>query len=218
MESTPAIAAVNAAGALVGDTYVVLIADPFWDHAAMVMDGLEGGRVDLILVGSIMAFLDVSVVGGSGVRGALSVADLAGQSRFMVGMGQSVLSEAMQIERLAVQYRTVINAASSRAGGAGRAADVNRAAARALSAEQAANLGRFVKKLPRGAGETTVRDLPGGGKVFQAEVPGRVPGSKAVYEKQVDAAGRTVQYTKTTYDPAGNIPHVKDKITGEVFP
>ncbi len=91
-------------------------------------------------------------------------------------------------------------------------------AARALSAEQATNLGRFVKKLPRGAGETTVRDLPGGGKVFQAEVPGRVPGSKAVYEKQVDAAGRTVQYTKTTYDPAGNIPHVKDKITGEVFP
>jgi hypothetical protein len=60
--------------------------------------------------------------------------------------------------------------------------------------------------------------LPGGGKVFQAEVPGRVPGSRAIYEKQVDAAGRTVQYTKTTYDPAGNIPHVKDKVTGEVFP
>lgn len=50
-------------------------------------------------------------------------------------------------------------------------------------------------------------------KVFQAEVPDRVLGSRAVYEKQVDAAGRTVQYTKTTYDPAGSIPHVKDKIT-----
>ena len=91
-------------------------------------------------------------------------------------------------------------------------------AAPTLSTEQAANLSRFVKKLPRGAGETALRDLPGGGKTFQAEVPGRVPDSKAVYEKQIDAAGRTVQYTKTTYDPAGKILHVKDKITGEVIP
>jgi len=60
--------------------------------------------------------------------------------------------------------------------------------------------------------------LLGSGKVFQAEVPGRITGSKAVYGKQVDATGRTMQYTKTTYDPAGNFPHVKNEITGEVFP
>jgi hypothetical protein len=43
-----------------------------------------------------------------------------------------------------------------------------------------------------------------------------VPGSKAVYEKQVDAAGKTQQYTKTTLDPSGNVVHVKDKINGTV--
>jgi hypothetical protein len=70
--------------------------------------------------------------------------------------------------------------------------------------------------LPAGAGETTIHDLPGGGKAFQAEVPGKVPGSKAIYEKQVDAAGKTQQYTKTTLAPAGNVVHVKDKISGTV--
>jgi hypothetical protein len=48
----------------------------------------------------------------------------------------------------------------------------------------------------------------------QATSPGKVPGSKAVYEKQIDVTGKTTQYTKTTYDPAGNIVHVKDKIHG----
>ena len=90
-------------------------------------------------------------------------------------------------------------------------------AARALvKGQQAANLARFEKKLPAGAGETTIPDLPGGGKAFQAEVPGKVPGSKAIYEKQVDAAGKTQQYTKTTLAPAGNVVHVKDKISGTV--
>jgi hypothetical protein len=86
----------------------------------------------------------------------------------------------------------------------------------ALTPEQMANLGRFEKKLPTGAGETAIHDLPGGGKAFQAEVLGKVPGSKAIYEKQVDAAGQTQQYTKTTLDPAGKVVHVKDKINGTV--
>ncbi|MEM7050378.1 MAG: RHS repeat-associated core domain-containing protein [Acidobacteriota bacterium] len=85
-----------------------------------------------------------------------------------------------------------------------------------LNSEQAKNLARFNKKLPRGAEKTTVRDLPGGGKAFKAEVPGRVPGSKAVYEKQINAAGETVGFTKTTLDPAGKIVHIKDKLTGLV--
>lgn len=52
----------------------------------------------------------------------------------------------------------------------------------------------------------------------QATSPGRVPGSKAVYEKQIDTAGKTIQSTKTTYDPKGNIVHVKDKLKGGTFP
>lgn len=51
-------------------------------------------------------------------------------------------------------------------------------------------------------------------QAFQAEVPGKVPASKAIYEKQVGSTGKTLQYTKTTVDPAGNIVHVKDKIGG----
>ncbi len=88
-----------------------------------------------------------------------------------------------------------------------------------LNASQAENLARFEKKLPVGAQETAIYGLPSGGRAFVADVPGRVPGSKAVYEKQVNLKGETVQYTKTTIDPAGNIVHVKDKIHGtEVRP
>jgi len=81
------------------------------------------------------------------------------------------------------------------------------------NAAQSANLNRFESKLPTNASETTIRDLPNGGKAFQAEVPAKnIPGSKAVYEKQVSNSGKTLEYTKTTYDNNGNIVHVKDKI------
>jgi hypothetical protein len=82
----------------------------------------------------------------------------------------------------------------------------------------AKNLSRFEQKLPSGRRPTAIRNLPNGGKAFQSEVPGRVPGSSAVYEKQVDANGVTIQYTKTTYDPAGTIVSVKDKIGGGTYP
>ncbi|VTU29148.1 Cell wall-associated polypeptide CWBP200 [Variovorax sp. PBS-H4] len=88
-----------------------------------------------------------------------------------------------------------------------------------LTIEQAKNIARFEKKLPANAKDGVgVRPLPNEGVAVQATSPGRVPGSSAVYEKQIDAAGTTVQYSKTTYDPAGNIVHVKDKINGGVFP
>ena len=48
---------------------------------------------------------------------------------------------------------------------------------------------------------------------------GRVPGSKAVYEKVIDNSGTTISYTKTTYTPEGKIVHIKDKIDGsEIIP
>ena len=43
-------------------------------------------------------------------------------------------------------------------------------------------------------------------------VPGRVPGSYAVYEKVVDAAGKTIDVTKTTFAPDGTIVHIKNKL------
>ena len=48
--------------------------------------------------------------------------------------------------------------------------------------------------------------------MFTSEVPGKVPGSKAVYQKAVDANGVTTSFTKTTFDPQGNIVHIKNKL------
>ena len=90
-----------------------------------------------------------------------------------------------------------------------------------LASEQLKNIERFEKKLPANARDSlNVRSLPNEGVAAQATSPGRVPVSRssAVYEKQIDAVGTTTQYTKTTYDPAGNIVHVKDKLNGGVFP
>jgi hypothetical protein len=93
------------------------------------------------------------------------------------------------------------------------------AAEAAPTAEQLANLARFEKKLPANATPTKVFDLPNGGKAFQADSASKnIPSSFAQYEKQVDAAGNTLQYTKTTFGPNGEIIHVKDKIGGGTFP
>jgi RHS repeat-associated protein len=92
------------------------------------------------------------------------------------------------------------------------AANNNNGEHKGLTPEQHANLKRFNKKLPANATPTKVHDLPGGGKAFQAESAGKVPGSKAIYEKQVDAKGKTTQYTKTTLNPKGKAVHVKDKM------
>jgi hypothetical protein len=83
-----------------------------------------------------------------------------------------------------------------------------------LTPAQDANLGRFKDSLPNGAGPVSFHELPNGGVAFQSTVPGQVPGSYAIYEKQVDAEGVTVQFTKTTVDPHGRIVHTKDKLTG----
>lgn len=95
---------------------------------------------------------------------------------------------------------------------AGRADD-----AVALTQEQVANLARFNKKLPAGNSGTAV-DTLGDGVLFTSTVPGRVPGSSAVYQKFVDAAGKTISYLKTTFDPRGKIIHIKDKLNGGVIP
>jgi hypothetical protein len=80
-----------------------------------------------------------------------------------------------------------------------------------LTAEQARNLARFSKALPKAATGTSIDSL-GDGVLFTAEVPGRVPGSMAVYQKAVDASGTTTNYIKTTFDPKGIVVHIKDKI------
>ncbi|MCP4107217.1 MAG: hypothetical protein GY749_17025 [Desulfobacteraceae bacterium] len=68
-----------------------------------------------------------------------------------------------------------------------------------LNEAQAENLRRFVKKLPKNVEIIKIRDLPMDGKIFQADVQARnISGSFARYEKQIDASGKTILYTKTT--------------------
>ena len=79
-----------------------------------------------------------------------------------------------------------------------------------LGAVELANLKRFEKKLPSSDG-TIIEKLANGNIVFKSEIPGNVPGSKAVYEKVINPQGETIKYYKTTYAPDGTIVHVKDK-------
>ncbi|WP_350016417.1 RHS repeat-associated core domain-containing protein [Rhodanobacter sp. IGA1.0] len=86
-----------------------------------------------------------------------------------------------------------------------------------LTTGQSSNLARFEKSLPSGNLGVDVDSL-GGGVVFSATVPGRVPGSSAVYQKTVDNAGQTSSYLKTTFAPNGSVVHIKDKINNTIIP
>lgn len=91
-----------------------------------------------------------------------------------------------------------------------------------LSAAQVAKVDRFIRKMPADVVSLTVRPLPNGGVAMYAVVPARnVPGSYAMYEKQVDAAGESLSYVKTVWaadTPLGGLPiSVKDKLAKPEF-
>lgn len=52
----------------------------------------------------------------------------------------------------------------------------------------------------------------GNGVMFMAEVPGKVPGSKALYQKTADSNGVMTRFTKATLDPQGNIVYIKHRL------
>jgi hypothetical protein len=88
-----------------------------------------------------------------------------------------------------------------------------------INLAQQKNFERFKKKIPANAKENIeILMIPNDGIAVQATSSGKVAGSKAVYEKQIEVNGKTIQYTKTTYDPQGNIVHVKDKINVATYP
>lgn len=86
-----------------------------------------------------------------------------------------------------------------------------------LTASQSSNLARFERRVPVGNLGVKVDSL-GGGVVFSATVPGKVPGSSAVYQKTVDSAGQTTGYLKTMFAPDGSVVHIKDKINNVTIP
>ncbi len=57
----------------------------------------------------------------------------------------------------------------------------------------------------------SVEHMSDGNYRIRMENPGKVPGSKAVYYKIVDSDGHTVRVYKETYDPNGNLVHIKEK-------
>ncbi|NPD47901.1 hypothetical protein HNS40_20235 [Lentimicrobium sp. S6] len=74
------------------------------------------------------------------------------------------------------------------------------------------NYKRFVKKIPANSKSSAeLIPLENGNFLMQATSPGRVPGSRALYQKWVDPTGKTFRMLKTTYGPNGKIIHVKPK-------
>lgn len=57
----------------------------------------------------------------------------------------------------------------------------------------------------------TVEQAANGNYMVKMIKPGNVPGSKAVYYKEIGADGSTIKVYKYTFDPAGNLVHTKDK-------
>ncbi|SMC88220.1 hypothetical protein, partial [Papillibacter cinnamivorans] len=57
----------------------------------------------------------------------------------------------------------------------------------------------------------SVEPMENGSYMVKMTKPGNVPGSKASYYKVIDYNGNTIRVYKETYDPAGNLVHVKDK-------
>ena len=53
--------------------------------------------------------------------------------------------------------------------------------------------------------------LKNGNYLFEATSPGKVPGSSALYQKWVNPQGQTINMSKTTYAPTGDIIHIKPK-------
>lgn len=85
-----------------------------------------------------------------------------------------------------------------------------------LNRAQLENLGRFIKKIPANSkNNIKIIYLPKGNIKFTTISPGKVPGSKAVYEKTVNSKGRTIMYIKNTYDKNGDLIHSKNKINGK---
>lgn len=79
-----------------------------------------------------------------------------------------------------------------------------------LNAPQLRNLKRFLKSNPK-AEEVVFAALAAGAVKMSLRVPGRVPGSAAIWTKIVDAKGITVSCKKTTITPWGSRAHTKGK-------
>jgi hypothetical protein len=98
-------------------------------------------------------------------------------------------------------------------GAVAQAASARNAARQALAQEIKASGERFFRKAPSGSQNFSSTANKDGSMTFRYETPGKVPGSRAVYEKTVDSSGTTVRVHKQTYDPAGRRGKDSDRRT-----
>ena len=86
-----------------------------------------------------------------------------------------------------------------------------------LSSNQIKSLKKFNKKFPN-TYDTKIYKLPNGSRAFQKKIQAKnISGSYAIYEKQINASGATIQFTKTTVSSDGAIVHVKQKAPNPVI-
>ena len=57
----------------------------------------------------------------------------------------------------------------------------------------------------------SVEQKSNGNIIIKMEKPGNVPGSKAIYYKEVSPSGNTTRVYKETYGPDGRLIHIKEK-------
>ena len=83
-----------------------------------------------------------------------------------------------------------------------------------LNELQIGNLNRFIKKIPKNSKNTLkITKLKNKSIEFKATSKSKnIPGSYAEYKKVVDKNGKTIEYTKSTYNSNGDIIHVKNKL------
>ncbi len=145
---------------------------------------------------------------------AVAIAESASKAPGLIGSGaDSVKAYAEASSKYGKSSEAVAASLKSGKGLYGNTPQLQRSS---LNDAQASNFKRFEKKLPAVSEQATLHSV-NNGVAFKGEVPGRVPGSKAVYEKVVDADGNSLTYTKTTYTPDGSIVHIKDKIDDSII-
>ena len=57
----------------------------------------------------------------------------------------------------------------------------------------------------------TVEKMSNGNYMAKMTKPGDVPGSKAIYYKEVSLSGTSINVLKDSFDPTGNLVHTKPK-------
>jgi hypothetical protein len=79
-----------------------------------------------------------------------------------------------------------------------------------LPIELQASVKSFYKRSSNAYKNFSVEKLPNGNYLAQMTKPGNVPGSKAIYYKEIKPDGSSF-VSKRTFDPNGNLIHIKEK-------